>query len=77
MKKETENSILKVLLPLVAILIVILSLMKGAWVQLLILPIILLAWYDSCQPIKNNAKEKSHKKNPEILLFKYPAFRAI
>jgi hypothetical protein len=64
MKKETANSILKVLLPLVAILIVILSLMKGTWVQLLMLPIMLLAWYDSCQRIKNNAKEKSHKENP-------------
>ncbi|MEH6448193.1 MAG: hypothetical protein V7765_05945 [Oleispira sp.] len=57
MKKETANSILKVLLPLVAILIVILSLMKESWVQLLMLPIILLAWYDSCKPIKNDAEE--------------------
>jgi hypothetical protein len=31
--------------------------MKESWVQLLMLPIILLAWYDSCQPIKTDAEE--------------------
>jgi hypothetical protein len=77
MKSEKLNQILRVTLSLAAVSIIAMSVMKEIWVQLLILHIILLDWYDCCQPIKNNAKEKSHKKNPEILLFKYPAFRAI
>jgi hypothetical protein len=46
-----------VLLPLAAISIVAMAFLKESWVQLLMLPIILLAWYDSCQPIKNDAEE--------------------
>jgi len=57
MKKETTNSILKVLLPLAAISIVAMAFMKESWMQLLMLPIILLAWYDSCKPIKNDVEE--------------------
>jgi len=53
MKSEKLNKILRVTLPLAGISIIIMSIMKGSWVQLLMLPIILLAWYNSYQPIDN------------------------
>lgn len=53
MKSEKLNKILRVTLPLAGISIIIMSIMKGSWVQLLMLPIILLAWYNSYQPVDN------------------------
>jgi hypothetical protein len=57
MKSEKLNKILRVTLPLAAVSIIAMAVMKESWVQLLMLPIILLAWYDSCKPIKNDAEE--------------------
>ena len=53
MGTETTNKILRVLLPIAAILMVVLAILKESWFQLLMLPIILLVWYNSYQPVGN------------------------
>lgn len=45
------------MLPLADISIVAMSIMKESWVQLFMLPIILFAWYNSYQPIKNSTEK--------------------
>lgn len=63
MKSEKLNKILRVLLPIAAISMVAMAIMKESWVQLLMLPIILLAWYDSYQPIEDKVEKTEQGEN--------------
>jgi len=62
MKSEKSNKILRVILPMAAISMTAMAIMKESWVELLLLPLILLAWYDSYQPIEDKVEKTEQSK---------------
>jgi hypothetical protein len=62
MKSEKTNMILRVLLPLAAISMIAMAIMKESWIELLLLPMILLAWYDSYKPIEDKVEKTEPSK---------------
>ena len=63
MRTEKTNKILRVILPIAAISMIAMAIMKESWIELLMLPIILLAWYDSYQPIEDKVEKTVQGEN--------------